>query len=390
MLAPNDQQVTEQNAGRDALAMAFGLQPSVPRTGAAEPAAQPVTNGAELANAQAPTAADVTASQPAAPATPAAPEIPAIEAPATADPYAAVVEAMLPTEAAPVTWNPESLNAFKGVFGAEDPVAYKADIEAKLTAAELLKAEHDKVTPIVQAINGLPPAFQKALSLATEGKLAEAQQYLRELPSGVFQNKASKDIPQQDLVEQRFPGKIKPEQWAMLKDPEADPDMVDALKTRINILHESAAELHDKELEGIVKTQAQVEAENKARYEKYQAATASTISLAKNSPFAKVLDQGTIDRITTGQFLADFVEADGVTPKPEAATLYLWAKHGQKAVVAAETRGYNRGKSEGLQQATQRQPSLPPSQNRSTGDTPANPTDEDRMRSIVLGALTRN
>ena len=292
----------------------------------------------------------------------------------------------MPQQTTAPAWTPEATAAFKHDFGVEDPKAYKQSVEEKLTAAELLKAEYDKALPLVTALNSMPPAVQKAFALAMEGKVEEAQAFIRETPSGVLANKEAKDIPTRNLVDTHFPGKIKPEQWAMLDDPEADADMVEALKARVQLLHETAAEKHDKQREGIVQSRAQQEAAQKAAYDNYKQATASTISLAKSSPLGKLVDPGTVEQLTSGQFLSLFVQPDGVSPTPEAGTRYLWALHGEKLMQAAETRGYQRGKMEGSLETTSRQPGVPQPQ-RTNGDAPKNQTEEDRVRQLLFGAL---
>lgn len=381
MIQPENQEVTV-SGGRDAIASALGLTPARPRTEAAATPAEQTQPAATPATAMPPTAEAV------APTTTPTETIVAEVAPETVDPYLAIVDSAMPTETVAPAWTPEGLNAFKAVFQAEDPVAYHQEIQAKLTAAELLKAEQDKITPIVQALNSMPPALQKAFGMAMEGKLTEAQDYIRSTATSVLQNAPAKDLTDKQLIDERFPGKVKPEEWAMLSDPEADADIKAALKTRVEYLRATAADMHDADLTSVVTSQAQQEAARKAQYETYKTATASTISLAKSSPLGKLLDTGTVEQLTSGQFLGSFVEQDGVTPKPEAATLFLWAKHGPALMKAAETRGYNRGKQEGSLATTQRQPSLPPTQRRSTGDTPINQTDEDRLKQLVFGVLT--
>lgn len=241
---------------------------------------------------------------------------------------------------------------------------------------------------MVQALNGLPPAMLQAFTMAMEGKTAEAQAYLRNIPAGVFTNKPSKDIPVQELVEQHFPGKITADQWKMYNDPETDPQDKFALEQRINLLRDTAADKHDGELKQITQSQAQREAENTARYDKFRTAVASTISAAKNSPIGVLMDQGTVDQMTSGQFLSEFVESDGVTPKAEAATRLLYARHGQKLMEAAETRGYKRGLQEGALKTTQALPTVPPLQGRSAGDTPRVVTEADQVKNALYNALT--
>lgn len=299
------------------------------------------------------------------------------------DLYASVLDDALPATPK-VEWTPEFKEAFKSRFGTEDP----SELESRLTAAELVKAELDKVTPIVAGLNSMPPALQKAYAMVMEGKVDEAQAFLRDIPDTIFSNKEASKIPDQKLIDTYFPGKIKAEHWNMLKDPEADPDMVDALKSRIEVLKEAAVDKHEAQRTDIIKTKEQQAAAQTAAYEQYKEATAKTISLAKSSPLGKLLDQGTVEQITSGQHLQRFVQQDGVTPTPEAATLLLYAVHGEKLMKAAETRGYNRGKMEATLETTSRQPGIPVSQ-RTAGDAPVNQTEEDRVKQLLWGALTK-
>lgn len=388
------QQVTT-DASRNQIAMAFGLTNANPRTEDANQVQPQATAGdAEIASAAAAVAnaalatPAVSADAPAKADTAAAAAKEVATTVITDDSYAKAVEAIVPATAqAPVDWTDDAKKAFKSLFNEEDPVNFKKSIEERLTEAELVKNEYQKVSPLVQAFNSFSPALQKAFSLAMEGKANEAQEYLRDMPTTLFNTKSVEDIPQKDLINQYFPGKISNEQWEMLEDPESDEDLVDALETRIGLLHESAVEKYNKDVAAIVNEQKAIEENTKAQYEKYNSAVTSTISLAKNSPLGVLLDNGTKEQFSNGHFLSDFVEPDG-TPKPQAATLLLYARHGQKLIEAAEVRGYNRGRSEGLQEATQRQPSLPPWRNRSMGDAPKQMSDEDRVKQILFGALT--
>lgn len=375
MNQPDNQEVTTAvDMSREALMSVFVPQQVAPKS-------QPRTEAAPAATAGTP--AQTTESTTTEPVVTDAKGVVAEVATPAPDIYDSVLNDALP--ATPKTeWTPEFKEAFKTRFGVEDP----AELESRLTQAELTKAELDKVNPIVAGLNALPPAMQKAYAMAMEGKVDEAQAFLRDVPDVVFSNKEASKIPDEKLVNTYFPGKIKPEQWAMLKDPEADQDMVDALKSRIEVLKDAAVDKHEAQRTDIIKTKEQQTAAQNAAYEQYKVATAQTISQAKSSPLGKLLDQGTIDQITSGQHLQKFVQQDGVTPTPEAATLLLYAVHGEKLMKAAETRGYNRGKMEATLDATSRQPGIPASQ-RAAGDAPVTQTEGDRARQLLWGALTR-
>lgn len=392
---PTDTQEVAQSAINEQILSAFG-QRAATRTveqpaATQEPAPADANTGAEAAAAVAPTAesvkAEAAAPKPEVP--PAAVEAVAAETPAEVDPMAEIVAGMVPSTSPKIEATEDAKSYIKSVLGVDDLSAYKTDVETKLTAADMAKAEYEKAKPLIDGLNSLPPALQSAFSMAMQGKTAEAQEFLRTLPGAVFQNKPASEIPTKDLVEQHFPGKIKPEQWAALEDPETDEDIKDALKTRIDLLKEAASEKHDKQLSEIAnqhKTQAEA---NAARYEKYQTAVAATITQAQSTSIGKLLDQGTKEKLADGSFLSAFVEEDGVTPTKDAATLYLLAVNGQRLIQAADASGYKRGKEEGMLATTQRQPSLPPG-GRTAGDPPKNPTADDRMNQILFTALTSN
>lgn len=291
---------------------------------------------------------------------------------------AAAFEAPAPTP----TWDDNAKAAFKAEFGVEDPQALKTQLEQ----FGLVKEEYEKVKPIVEQINALPAGLLEAFNLALSGKVAEARQYLASTPEAILESRDPAKMTERELVDTHYPGKIKPEQWDMLNDPEADPEIVDALKTRIGLLKDAAT---DKQTTAINAAKVRQEQEAKARqdaFENYQRGVASTLAIAKESPLKGLLDKGTVEQIQNGSFLRTFVQEDGVTPTPEAATRLLWALHGPKLREAAEARGYARGKSEAALEAASRQPALAPGANRSAGD--GGSAQADPLKTLVAQVLT--
>jgi hypothetical protein len=224
------------------------------------------------------------------------------------------------------------------------------------------------------------------MQLALEGKAEDAQEYLKSLPKVALDSKESKDLDDRVLIDTYLPGKIKPEQWEALTDPEADEEVVDAIEARIAILRDTAAELHDKKRTEIVTEVAKRQEAEKAAFENYQKSVVETIANAKNSPLRLFMDDNVVNDVQSGGFLGRFVQQDGVTPTAEAATLYLKALHFDGAMKAAETRGYERGKQEALLEATSRQPSMPKGAYRDPGDQPRGLTEQDMINQILMKA----
>ena len=303
------------------------------------------------------------------------------------DPYEKVAGDLIGETAKVAEWTPEAKELFKAQFGVDDPVAYKADLDKRLTEAELLKSEYDQIAPVVQAMNKLNPALQKAFALALEGKPTDAQEYLRSLPEAVVQGKAAKDVPKEKLVDMYFPGKLSDEDREALTDPDTDPDVKAAIKARVDHWAKAAGEIHDSKLEEIKNEQAAQKEAQKAQFEAYKQATATAISEARNSKLGALLDPAATEALQTGAFMKAFVEDDGVTPTKDAGTRYLWAVHGEKLMKAAETRGYKRGKMEGSLESTSRMPEVGAGK-RAAGDTPKGPqTEDEQARNVLLGIL---
>ena len=303
------------------------------------------------------------------------------------DPYEKVAGDLIGETAKVAEWTPEAKELFKAQFGVDDPVAYKADLDKRLTEAELLKSEYDQIAPVVQAMNKLNPALQKAFALALEGKPTDAQEYLRSLPEAVVQGKAAKDVPKEKLVDMYFPGKLSDEDREALTDPDTDPDVKAAIKARVDHWAKAAGEIHDSKLEEIKNEQVAQKEAQKAQFEAYKQATATAISEARNSKLGALLDPAATEALQTGAFMKAFVEDDGVTPTKDAGTRYLWAVHGEKLMKAAETRGYKRGKMEGSLESTSRMPEVGAGK-RAAGDTPKGPpTEEQQVNNLLLGIL---
>ena len=305
----------------------------------------------------------------------------------TADPYSAVLNEMLGEQKpASIQWSDEAKNLFKQTYGVDDPVAFKAEIDQKIAQADLIKKQYEEIAPLKESLDKLPPSMYRALQLAFEGRVEDAQNYIKELPKVALENKESKDLDDRILIDTYLPGKIKPEQWAALTDPEADEEIVDAIEGRIAILRDTAGELHDKRRnEAITQVAQQREAEKQA-FENYQNGLATSIASAKNSSLRLFVDDNVVNDMKTGGFLGQFVQQDGVTPTPQATTLYLKALHFDSAVKAADTRGFERGKQEALLEATSRQPTMSRMANRDGGDQPRPTTEQDAINQILLKA----
>ena len=303
------------------------------------------------------------------------------------DPYATLLNDVLGEQKpAVVQWSDEAKNLFKQTYGVDDPVAFKSEIDKKIAEAELLKKQYDEIAPFKEQLNTLPPSLYRAMQLALEGKAEDAQEYLKSLPKVALDSKESKDLEDRVLIDTYLPGKIKPEQWDALTDPEADEEVVDAIEARIAILRDTAAELHDKKRNEIVTEVAKRQEAEKAAFENYQKSVVETIANAKNSPLRLFMDDNVVNDVQSGGFLGRFVQQDGVTPTAEAATLYLKALHFDGAMKAAETRGFERGKQEALLEATSRQPSMPKGAYRDPGDQPRGVAEQDMINQILLKA----
>ncbi len=202
------------------------------------------------------------------------------------DPYAKIVTSIVGDDkpALDIQWTDEAKNLFKQTYGVEDPLAFKKEIDTKLAESQLYKQKYDEAAPVLGQLEKLPPTMYRALQLALEGKVEDAQDYLKTLPKVALENKESKDLEDRTLIDTYLPGKIKPEQWEMLNDPEADEDTIDAIESRIAILRDTAAELHDKKRNEITAQVQQQEHMRKQAFEDYQKGVADSIAVAHPFP----------------------------------------------------------------------------------------------------------
>lgn len=346
------------------------------------------TPAAPAANAQPEKKAETPPAPPAPPAPEAKKEeIPPVEPPAptapAVDPYEAVVSAVASEAPVVATWNDEAKGLLKATFGVEDP----DHIKTQLTQAELMAKELEELKPIKSAIEGLSPVARRVVELALAGRATEAQEYLKSAPAVVIENKKAEELTDRQLVDTYLPGKITAEQWEMLNDPEADSEMVDALKERVKILRDAAADRHEMTAE-----QARLSYENEVKSRNEIAAevnrsVAETIAKAKESPLRAFVDQGAVTEISTGAFIRKYVTEKGALT-PEAATLHLKALHFDHAVKFADARGYQRGREAALLEAASRQPSVPSTARRDPGDVPMNTTPDEAARQVLFRVLS--
>ena len=316
-------------------------------------------------------------------------ETPVVMATPTVDPYDNVVASVVGGQPA-VQWSDDAKNLFKTTFGAEDPLAFKAEIDNKLTQVQLFETQLKELQPLKSAFEAMPPAMHVAFQKAMQGDVAGAQEYLKSMPTAALENKAAKDLNDRQLIDTYFPDKMKSEQWAMLNDPEADSDVKEALKTKVTALREAAEFKHEASRNDHQETVAKQKQAQELAFKEYQAAVTNTAALAKGSNLGSFVDDTFVNNLQTGDYIMNFVQKDGVTPTPQAATLLLKALHFDPAVKAAEARGYKRGLEEARLEDTSRMPSAVRSAARDAGDAPKNPTQQDSINQILFRALNTN
>jgi hypothetical protein len=210
------------------------------------------------------------------------------------------------------------------------------------------------------------------------------------MPSVALENKDAKDLTDKQLIDTYFPGKMTPEKWNMLNDPEVDAEVKEALKERVNVLRDTAEMRHEAKRREAIEQATRYQAEAEARAKNWQDSVASTITNAKQSPLGAFVDHEFTNDIQTGKYLTKFVQPDGVTPTLEAATLFLKGIHFDKAVKAAEERGFARGQQKQLQEDTARMPNANRPVVRDSGDAPMEKSAQDLIRSLTYQALSSN
>lgn len=305
-----------------------------------------------------------------------APKAEEAKAEPVADPYEAVFSDEAP--AAPVEWDEKAKAAFKSVYGHDDPIAFKTEID-------LLKAEVDKLLPLKQQIEALPPSLKRVLQMAQEGKANEAIDFLKGLPDGVFLDKEAKNIPSDKLIESYLPGKISKEDFAAVKDPDTDEDVKAAIELKIKHYREIAADMHERERQGVAAKLSEAENHQKALWKGYNTGVAKSLAALQNSNLKALVTPEFKEGFQSGQLMRSLFQEDGFTPTEDAAKRLLWAYHGEKLADAKAKVAYSKGKSEGLLEATSRQPGAPPINGRQTGGTPPDNSEQAVKESFLPG-----
>jgi len=299
------------------------------------------------------------------------------------DPYEAAFAEEQP--AAPIEWDDKAKAAFKSVYGHDDPIAFKAEIDTKVQQAELLKAEVDKLMPLKQQLEALPPSLKRALQMAQEGKANEAIDFLKGLPEGVFLDKEAKNIPSDKLIESYLPGKISKDDFAAVKDPDTDEDIKAAIELKIKHYREIAADMHERERQGLAAKLTESETQQKAAWDNYNTGVAKSLATLQNSNLKALVTSEFKESFQNGQLMRSLFKEDGFTPTEDAAKRLLWAYHGEKLADAKAKVAYSKGKSEGLLEATARQPGAPPINGRQTGGTPPDNSEQARKEAFLPG-----
>jgi hypothetical protein len=314
-------------------------------------------------------------------------QAPPAEKPVAVNPYDAAVAELLDGQPAEIEWTPEAKELFKKTYGADDPLAFKKTYEEKQAEADLYKKKYEEVAPVQEQLSKLPPAMYRALQLALEGDVKGAQEYIKTLPTLTLENKEAKDLTPRQKIDTYLPGKVKPEQWDLINDPEADEDVVDALKQRVAILDETASEMHERKRSEVQTQWQQEEAAKKQAFEQFQQGVAAAVANARTSSVRVFVDDNVVKKVQDGSFIFDYVQEDGVTPTPHALTQHLKALHYDNAVKAAEARGIEIGKKQATIESTSRQPTGPRAVNRDPGVPTKERTVEDQADDIILRAV---
>lgn len=342
--------------------------------GKPQPPVQPAADPAPKAEAPQPPTQQTAAqeSKNEQPATPAAP----------ADPYEAIALGEEPP--APVEWDDKAKGAFKSVFGAEDPLAYKSQIETRLQQAELEAKQLQELLPLKQQFESLTPALKRAFQLALEGKAQEAHSYLRDMPDAVFLDKEAKNLPSEKLIKTHLPDAMSDEDFAILKDPDADPDEVKAIKAKEKHYRAIAADIHERQRQENSSKLSESENARRQQIEAYTSSVAQAITAAESTKYKALVTPEFKQALHDGSFLRSFL-TEGGTLTPEAGERLIWSYHGPKIAEAIGKAQYSKGKSEGLLEATSRQPGAPPTRGRQVDSGPSSNSAEDIMKKFMPG-----
>lgn len=278
-------------------------------------------------------------------------------------------------EDTPLEWSPEAKTLFEKEFGVADPASFKTEYNSLRERHELIAKENETLSALKRDLEGMTPAMLRAIELYREGK--DPLEYLRSLPDGVFHNKPAAELTDRQLLDTYAKGKVTADQWEKLSDPDTDPEVADAIKEKIAHYRDIAAEKHEAARQATHQDLTRAEEARKQAFESFRNGVANTIAFAKSDRFAKAfIDKGHVEEMSQpGVFLSRFLEADGVTPKPQALALVLKAERFEEAVKAAEKVGFKRGYEDGVLESSSKLPTGP-SARRGAATPPPTPTNQ--------------
>lgn len=283
-----------------------------------------------------------------------------------------------------ITWNDEAKKLFKETFGAEDPLAFKTDVEKRLAEAELNLADANDGRVYKKTVENMSPALQRAFQLELQGKKEEAIQYLRSMPDSLLQNKEAKSLTDKQLLDTYEPGQVSDEEWKAMETGNFDDLGVDerVLKHKVKTLRQLAERAHETKRASIQEDLRAQEAQIRQAQEMEQKAIAAAVAKAKNDPLTKAfITPQTIDQFASQQLLRDMLfDPSGVTSENQMTNL-LKAKHFDEVMVAQKDYWYKKGLQDGAQEATAKVPSGPQGSGRAVASPPQQ--QPDLARSIL-------
>lgn len=333
---------------------------SMPSAPPPDPQAPPTTDPLIVAppQAQQPPAAPAIAPEPT--------QTPAVAPPAPVDPLDQSISQLIDGQK-PFEMDDAFKSKFKELMGIEDPLKFKDDWTKSSTETELLRKDAMEARAVRESLSKLSPAAQRLLQLEMEGKSNDAISYLRSLPDVVLQNKPADELSPEILLKTYRADMFTPEEWTALKTGNyeelgLDPEMAKkTLDWKVNGLLPMAKAEHETARASIASQATAHQQQRAAAQEGWDKAVTNSIAHAKQSPLSVYVDQSMIDGFLNGQVEHGLlVESDGVTPSPNRLESILKAKLYDSAVKRASELGYQRGKQDGLQEATSQLPNSPP------------------------------
>jgi len=247
------------------------------------------------------------------------------------------------------SWDDNHKKYLKEITGYDDPSEFKKEFTKLKTEYDLASKSLAELKRNQSILDNLDARIQRALELeVTKGK-GEGQKYLKSLPDITELEKDPARMSDKSLLDLHIPDHgITQEEWELLKDEEADPAEVDALKRRIKHLRLTAVDIHKK-----AQAQIQEERENELkaaqqRQQEYEQAVAKAIATTKSGPMKAFLTDGHIEELRTGRLWERFL--DNGVPKPELLDMILKAEKYDTVLQAVKKAMYRNGRSDGLQE----------------------------------------